>query len=80
MPTQPLRVFLTLFWSKPTFFACRACSTEINLSSAIRLSTTSRRSSAALGLRTGLLVSGFCTSPASIAACANVSLLALLEK
>ena len=35
---------------------------------------------AALGLRTGLFASGFCTSPASIAAWARVSLEALVEK
>jgi hypothetical protein len=48
----------------------------ISPSSAMRLTTTSRRSSAAALLFIGLFASGFCTRPASIAACGSVSLAA----
>ena len=77
---QPLRVGLTNFRLNLAAFAFFTCAGVIIFSSAIRLITTSRRSMAALRLFTGLLVSGFCTRPASIAACAKVSSSAWVEK
>ncbi len=67
-PTQPFGVRLILSMSILDALASRAWAAVINLSSAIRLATTSRRSRAAVMLVTGLLACGFCTSPASIVA------------
>ena len=80
MPTQPLRVGVTSFLSNLVVLAFLTWSGVISPSSAIRLITTSRRSSAAARLSTGLWESGFCTKPASIAAWGRVSWSAWVEK
>ncbi len=60
--------------------AARALDSETMPSSAIRSMTTLRRASASSGSSVGLNRVGFCTSPASVADWAMVSLAGLTEK
>ena len=77
---HPLGVRFTVAASKGTALASVARSSLMMPSSAMRFRTTLRRSIAFSGFFTGLVDTGFCTRPASIAAWSSVRFFAVVPQ